>query len=275
MKKTMLVSACAVLAFSACARNEVPPDVTPEQIMTTVSETTGETETVITEEVSTEVITSVSSESEPVETFTDDKVMPEPFGAGCPRIFFHYPCVDKFHCLSIVFDEYSTENNFDLYQFCEVEMKMNRGGFDTSIEDFTNLYTYMNYFNISGEEMCELMKKSNAAQNWDNAVYDGIEAPSEPYTEEDMEVLLSGDITAITAHFTSPYSIVIGEKIYSPEWVYFHTAEDYEAVGITPEMLAEKAELYSDAGFEEPAKTAFEKKLSDYIGYEVDLTYMG
>ena len=151
-------------------------------------------------------------------------------------------------------------------------MKINRVG-STSIENFTNLYTYMNYFGVSGEEMRALMEKSNAAFDWENDYSDGIETPTQPYTEEDIEVLLSGDITAITAHFASPYSIVIGDKIYSPYWVYCHTAEEYEAEGITPEMLSEKIELYSHAGLGEEARAAFENKLSAYIGRDVDLTY--
>ena len=270
-RKRMISILIAGMFLSGCHSHSVPPDVTPEQIVTDISEQTETTPVVTT--AAPEAITSLSTTAPPEQqTSNMDTKMPEAFGPGCPRINFHYECVDKFHCLSRIFDEYSEENNFDTYQFCEIEMKINRVG-STSIENFTNLYTYMNYFGVSGEEMRALMEKSNAAFDWENDYSDGIETPTQPYTEEDIEVLLSGDITAITAHFASPYSIVIGDKIYSPYWVYCHTAEEYEAEGITPEMLSEKIELYSHTGLGEEARAAFENKLSAYIGRDVDLTY--
>ena len=271
MNRKRVVSILISVAFlSACHSHSVPFDVTPEQIITDISEAEV-SETEVEEETTQTEITEPPAES--IDYHISETGMPEAFGLGCPRVNFHYQCVDKFHCLNRIFDEYGYENNFDLYQFCEIEMKINRREFDASIEDFVNLYTYMNYFGVSGEDMRMLMEKSNAAFDWENDYFDGIETPTEPYTEEDIEVLLSGDITAITAHFASPYSIVIGDKIYSPYWVYCHTAEDYETAGITPEMLLEKVELYSHAGFGDEARVAFENKLSAYIGRPVDLTY--
>ena len=67
-------------------------------------------------------------------------------------------------------------------------------------------------------------------------------------------------------------NVVVGDNIYTAEWVYRHTIEDYEAAGITPEMLEEKIYYYQGFPFNAGvAQPFFERKLSAYLGHEVSL----
>jgi hypothetical protein len=91
------------------------------------------------------------------------------------------------------------------------------------------------------------------------------------FTDEDIQALLSRDETIITAQFATEYAIVIEGRAFSPAWVYLHTPEDYEAVGITPEMIEEKLHLYAEFSFTEEATLAFEAKLSGFLGRDVVL----
>lgn len=89
------------------------------------------------------------------------------------------------------------------------------------------------------------------------------------FTEEEIAALLTRDEAIVLAQFASDKSIIIGDKAYPPNWVYTHTPEDYEEVGITPEMIEEKLELYAEFSFTDDAETAFEEKLSEFVEEEV------
>ena len=128
----------------------------------------------------------------------------------------------------------------------------------SSIKDYMNIYAFITDFDITREEAETALK-----------YYLDSDDPQIRITREEFDIIFSGDVALITKTFASEYSIVIGENIYSPEWVYFHSAEDYKAAGITPEMLAEKIDLYSEILFTDEARLAFSEKLSAYIGRTV------
>ena len=128
----------------------------------------------------------------------------------------------------------------------------------SSIKDYMNIYAFITDFDITREEAETALK-----------YYLYSDDPQIRITREEFDIIFSGDVALITKTFASEYSIVIGENIYSPEWVYFHSAEDYKAAGITPEMLAEKIDLYSEILFTDEARLAFSEKLSAYIGRTV------
>jgi len=89
------------------------------------------------------------------------------------------------------------------------------------------------------------------------------------YTEEDKAFLLTQDEEIILKHFASPYAIVIRDKVYTPAWLYLHTLEDYEAAGITPEIIEEKLKLYSGINIPDEAAEALSEKLSEFMGRDV------
>ena len=55
-------------------------------------------------------------------------------------------------------------------------------------------------------------------------------------------------------------------------WLYYHTIEDYSAVGITPEEVLHKLDMYEGLGLTDEAWAAFREKLYKYISGEKDNT---
>lgn len=270
MKKTMLVSACAVLVFSACARNEVPPDVTPEQIMTTVSETNRETETEITEEEITEVRASVSAESEPSEGYIDYTDMPEPFhpnAAEGGECILYYSLTD--HILAgfpLGLMHAAGYEDFSEFERWVDEMNEKSSGISTSISESTNVFTFIRDHEFDEDKLRELLL--SLFEHYNTHL-------GGSYTAEDAEALISSDEKAVTEKFVNPCAVYHNGKIYTPQWLYEKDIVQYEIEEIPPVLIIEKYDKIMELPFEENAITAFEKKLSDYIGYEVDLTYTG
>lgn len=89
------------------------------------------------------------------------------------------------------------------------------------------------------------------------------------FSTEEIDVLLSGDEEKITKEFASPYAIVLGKYAYSPLWLYTHTAQDYETVGITKEMVREKIGDYDALLLPSEAKAAFAAKMNEFVGEEL------
>ncbi len=122
-----------------------------------------------------------------------------------------------------------------------------------SIADYANIYSFVTHFNVTREEA------ENAL-----SVYLTTDDEQIKITQEELDVIFSGDTGAITKEFASEYSIVSGEHIYSPSWVYSHTAEDYKSAGINPQNIAEKSTLYMEMDLTDDAKAALKTKLSDF-----------
>lgn len=125
-----------------------------------------------------------------------------------------------------------------------------------SLTDYVNVYSFIKKFDVSRGEA----EKALAAY------IDGGQ-----FTWEDIDTIFSSDIELITKTFASYYAIVKGEKIYSPEWLYTHSEKDYEAAGITPDDIKEKAVLYSDFYLSQEACAAFSAKLSNFTGEQIKI----
>ena len=86
-------------------------------------------------------------------------------------------------------------------------------------------------------------------------------------TRENMET--------ITNYFASTYSIVVDDNIYSPNWIYYHTVDDYAVCGITADDIKDHISQYSNINFESNALSAFESKISNYIGESISFDGIG
>jgi beta-lactamase regulating signal transducer with metallopeptidase domain len=125
----------------------------------------------------------------------------------------------------------------------------------SSLTEYLNLYSFIKQFNISDEDVTEAMSAHLTSDNWQTRV-----------TEEELDLILHGSEADIVSYFASEYSIVVGDKIYSPHWVYTHTIAAYKQAGITPEALQQKLELYADISFTPEARAALNEKLNSYVG---------
>lgn len=128
------------------------------------------------------------------------------------------------------------------------------------LDEYVNVYSFILAFNIPEEDARAVLQEFREADYLPENL---------AFTEEDLTVLFSGNEEEIARCFASDYSIVIGEYVYSPRWMYFHTAADYEEVGITPEMIQDKIEYYSGIPLSVNARNAFADKLGKFVGEEV------
>ena len=130
----------------------------------------------------------------------------------------------------------------------------------SDLKGYANLYSFITHFNITREEA-------------ETALSDYIDSDDESIRIRSIDIgtIISSDFAYTTRFFSNIYAIVIGEKTYSPNWVYTHTAEDYRKAGITADMLIAQVPLYAYLNLTDEAQAAFAKKLSDYTGAAVEL----
>lgn len=89
--------------------------------------------------------------------------------------------------------------------------------------------------------------------------------------QEDIFVTF-GSKEKIAENNKTEYCISVGEYVFNPRWLYYHTAEDYKAAGITPRMINDMLEKYKTLGLTDEAWIAFRDKLYKYISGEKDNT---
>ncbi len=88
-------------------------------------------------------------------------------------------------------------------------------------------------------------------------------------SRQDLDVFFSGDEEAIAQTLASEYTIVVGDRMYSPYWLYRHSIDDYIAAGITPEEIKKRENLYDEVNYYTEAGLAagkaFLSKLKKYV----------
>ena len=126
----------------------------------------------------------------------------------------------------------------------------------SNISEYANIYSFITDFSITKDE-------AETALNYylDNNLI----------SYEQLNLIYSGDKELITKTFASKYSIVIGESIYCPNWIYTHSIDDYSDAGITTDKIDMMASIYSDFTFTEEARKAFEGKLSLYSNKTINI----
>lgn len=130
----------------------------------------------------------------------------------------------------------------------------------SSLRDHMNMYSFIIEFDISDEEVLSAL-----------SVYLQSKEQSIAISKEEMDIILSKDDVRVAERFASQYSIVVGENVYAPQWMYENSVDAYKKAGITPEMIKEKLPWYWDINFTEEARQAFENKLGAYLGEKVSL----
>lgn len=59
------------------------------------------------------------------------------------------------------------------------------------------------------------------------------------FTDKEIEAIYSGNRSLINISFVNSSSILVGDVIYSVNWLATHTNEDYKVQGISDEMVKE------------------------------------
>jgi hypothetical protein len=210
--------------------------------------------------------TTSPQEQERESVIYDPNEMPEPFPTqgGNPHLApFFLPTDNEDGNNSLnsipfyVIDPFISKDSF--YAWIEREGNEYLRTPQISLLDYPNFYSFILEFNIPADRLKETLKEQQRL---------GMQLDIQFYTDEEIDIICSLDETRIAEYFASDYSIIIGGKIYPPTWLYLHTPEEWQRVGITPEMVEERLELFSEFNFTLEATEAFGKKLAEFIGAE-------
>ncbi|MDR0918055.1 MAG: hypothetical protein LBM93_02215 [Oscillospiraceae bacterium] len=133
---------------------------------------------------------------------------------------------------------------------------------NNTLENTSNLYTFFRDFNVPVDTFVNLINEFNGinidiSEKFDNEVY-----LSDNFSEEEILALSNFDQDLINELFVTEYCIIKGNSIYSPEWIYCHSIEDYTLAGITPEDIKSKLPYYQNFPYTEEANAFLQNKFS-------------
>lgn len=181
--------------------------------------------------------------------------MPEPNMAGDSDMLydFYQPCMPKMDSVPGALMSLMVEGNVKEWEEAYGGVRIAH----SKLGEYANVYSFICLFDIEEEDVRNALSYHTAN-----------ESPGDAYgfTQKDLEVLFSKDEEAILKQFASEYSIVVKDCIYSPQWLYYHSIEDWQEAGITREMVEEKRELYGRLLLSPDAVTAFGEKLAAFLG---------
>ncbi len=195
-----------------------------------------------------------------LESSSSTEIMPPPFeityGGGDTSNFYQM-CVEKFDSIPAELQRLVPQEEAE-----EFYAKFSVDNRETSIEKCLNVYTFKEYFNISDEQFSEVMQINND-------FYTTIGETELILTDDEIRTICDSDIKSMSQMFVSPYSICIDDKIYTPNWLYYCSEKDFNDANIPTSKIISMADKYPELYLSEKGSDAFEKKLSEYTGFEV------
>ncbi|MCM1299009.1 MAG: hypothetical protein NC203_12030 [Firmicutes bacterium] len=88
--------------------------------------------------------------------------------------------------------------------------------------------------------------------------------PSWTITREDVDVIYSGNMELVSKTFINEYAVLHNNKIYTPKWLYEHTAAEYIEAGLSDDEVSYAMEKMKDLPFIADAKKAIENKYGKF-----------
>ena len=197
---------------------------------------------------------------------TTAREMPEPFESEDVDVEAHYgfymPCIKEFNNINGRLMELGgvlvNAGSYSPDSAAIIE------GTLTSIKDYMNLYSYITDHDISKEDAEAALSDSFGKED----------CLTREQFDKLFDCIVAEDLEGVNKTFASKYAIVIGDYIYTPNWLYTHTHGDYQTAGIAAGDIREKIALYYELGLTEEAEKAFMDKLmsyeweGEYPGYE-------
>lgn len=121
----------------------------------------------------------------------------------------------------------------------------------TSVGEAANLYSFFKHFGISDDVVREnLVNMRNGS--------------ADDFSDEEIDLILSGDDAAVAEHFGADTAIIKGSDIYSLKWIYYHSPKDYAAAGITGTELEAALPMFAELNFTDEAENAITMKINSY-----------
>lgn len=131
-----------------------------------------------------------------------------------------------------------------------------------NIMGYPNIYSYVRYFNLTDEQIRESLAYL-------------IEDEGCGITDYEIKnFIIEDNASEASAFFANEYALVIGDKIYSPNWLYLHTVDEWREADVICQQLEDVAIACSDFPFTDEARKAFEAKFEEALGYHVSLEYI-
>ena len=194
----------------------------------------------------------VTTENSSTEVTNIDIEMPDPFPEkdGDSNMLFYASVTTKLDYLDMSFIRlvgYDEAMDW-LYNHSSSQSEF------TDVGEAANLYSFIRYFNIPDETVRELLISMRMDREDD-------------FSDEEIDIILSGDNEAVAEHFASEMAIRKGSNLYSLHWIYNHSIEDYAANGITAEEIKEKLPLFEQFPLTVEAKQAIELKIKSYVDF--------
>ena len=174
--------------------------------------------------------------------------MPVPFGmASSSAPYYAKPCNERLASLPEALMKLADGG----YSW-EYDYVADKPAYALTLMDYANIYSFIHDHELDPAAVREVLSDA------DRMVH------RRAFTDEEIDLLLGDDQAKAMAHFASPSTIVIGDKGYSEKWMYDHTVDEWEAEGITPEMVAAVQQYYYNPLFVQEAADAFSEKLYRY-----------
>lgn len=118
---------------------------------------------------------------------------------------------------------------------------------------------FVEHFDITKEELTKAVSETEYPDGW-------IIGAS------DIEVIYSGDDDLIAQTFVNEYALLQNGVIYTPEWLYNHSLEDYAREELSAEAVSACMSKMSELPFTEEAQKAIAEKSALYMTYDADIT---
>ncbi len=194
-----------------------------------------------------------------------DTNMPPIISEGDMLACFYQPCN---RLLDDIVNTLLWNLNSEQHEDFNSLLKINRLLAPSNLNQYLNTYSTIKRYQIPEEYVLSVIEEDVRASE--------RLGMTDEITMEDIDVILHGSEAEIIERFASEYSIGIGNRIYSPQWMYLHTPEQFIQVGITKEMVREKIAAYSKIPLPYDARIAFQDKISDFLEEEIifDDTYI-
>ncbi|MBQ9384594.1 MAG: hypothetical protein IJT87_10200 [Ruminiclostridium sp.] len=196
------------------------------------------------------------SEADPFGQITDTS-MPEPYPYNDPEHYsaFYSQWTNRFttvsNRLTELPDKEKADEPMEYYTLCRAETPY-------TLDDNFNLYSWMTRLDLSADDVCGAIEENNEYYRTLDNAGDMIFNPYE------TDKLRAGDRYWIAEAFATEYTVIVGENVFCPQWLYYHTIEDYKAAGIRPETILQNMTMYEGLGLTDEAWEAFGAKLRSY-----------
>jgi len=116
------------------------------------------------------------------------------------------------------------------------------------------ILNFINEFNIPKETLVETVTK------------EGFYIEDFTISAKDVDIIYSNDDYLIKSYFVNNFSLFYNGEIYTPEWFYTHTSDDYVKENLPPDEVLAAFEKFKDIPFTDEARKALDEKLTSYSG---------